>query len=158
MMTTPLWICSPPTASGFRDSLYPWVEKGTVIHAVSCPRTQHSEPSQHSNLGRSIRRPMWQPLGQRSTGYKYSTMNNSYNVKLTFLRGKGESSGVSPEATSSPLTSTSTRLETSGGWDMIKSIWKVAEAGKYLCTCHKMLSIIHWLGRMVYSLFHMVVT
>ena len=43
-------------------------------------------------------------------------VTNDYHISdITFLRGRGESSGVHPEATSSPLTSTSTRLETSGG-------------------------------------------
>lgn len=79
-------------------------------------------------------------LKERSKGYW--TVNKA-NKQLTFLRGNGESSGVPSEATSSPLTRTSTRLETSGGWDMIKSIWKVEEA--CIIPSHKML--IHFLKR-----------
>ena len=55
--------------------------------------------------------------------WEFLCVTNDYHISdITFLRGRGESSGVHPEATSSPLTSTSTRLETSGGWDIMRSI------------------------------------
>ena len=80
---------------------------------VSGSMYQHSE----TNVGIIFQNET--KLKERSKGYRAA---NKTNKQLTFLRGNGESSGVPSEATSSPLTRTSTRLETSGGWDMIKSI------------------------------------
>ena len=79
------------------------------IWKVSLPKIKWKDTTKHEYRQHTLR--------------VFVCVTNDYHISdITFLRGRGESSGVHPEATSSPLTSTSTRLETSGGWDIMRSI------------------------------------
>ena len=97
------FLCSPSCMNK------PWRNNRFSIWKVSLPKIKWKDTPKHEYRQHTLR--------------VFVCVTNDYHISdITFLRGRGESSGVHPEATSSPLTSTSTRLETSGGWDIMRSI------------------------------------